>query len=112
MREKRSENGLIILYCKYLDFQCRYLVGICIVLSDPRDSIETGPEVQNASRARDVMLSIFKFFRQPEKFSESMAAPPPRLLPAKQPHLPDQRTPEQRYWRSFKVLRLPEIADS
>lgn len=33
-----------------------------------------------------------------------MAAPAPRLLPAKQPHLPDQRTPEQRYWRSFKVI--------
>src|SRR5271154_5393309 len=33
-----------------------------------------------------------------------MAAPPPRLVPLKQPHIPDQRTPEQRYWRSFKVL--------
>ena len=32
-----------------------------------------------------------------------MAAPPPRLVPAKQPHQQDQRTPEQRYWRSFKV---------
>jgi hypothetical protein len=35
-----------------------------------------------------------------------MAAPPPRLVPAKQPRLPDQRTPEQRYWRSFKVVSL------
>jgi len=40
-----------------------------------------------------------------------MAAPPPRLVPAKQPHLPDQRTPEQRYWRSFKVI-LPAPSDS
>ena len=41
-----------------------------------------------------------------EPFQLTMAAAPPRLLPAKQPHLPDQRTPEQRYWRSFKVPSL------
>jgi U3 small nucleolar RNA-associated protein 15 len=36
-----------------------------------------------------------------------MSAPAPRLLPAKQPRQPDQRTPEQRYWRSFKVSAFP-----
>jgi len=32
-----------------------------------------------------------------------MAAPAPRLIPARQPRLSDSQTPEQRYWRSFKA---------